>query len=619
MATQIGTINTLVGTVTTKTAEGTQRTLQAGDIVYQDDIIITGELGAVEVELTDGSIIDLGRNSEAALNPDSLYPEGNENADGDIIQQAILDGADPTQNAEPTAAGNNLALGGNEGTSIVSVQHLAPEITPQSGFDTTGINVALDDDIEQVGAEALQPTDDVPTVAPNATIRLDDDALANGNPGGNGDDVDSQKATGTLAHSFGANGEGTLLLSNTAAPAGFSYSLNGDGTVLIISQDGTSVLQVTLADTTSGNYTVTQLAPIDHPEGNDENNLDFNLAYQVTDSDGDTVNGQINISVDDDSPVVTVNQDVVNDVAYSFTVTNYDQDTSAGYHSSYGYYIKDDNGNPTTGTIIWDDVHAHDAESFSGVGLDASQGYSSSQGDLTGQVGFFIIPNGDNNNSSLADLTNVTFQNINGQWQAFDGANPIIGTGSHIIFDNKDLNLVDNTNHVQLTDSDMNPNNDLDINQHWEDLQIPGGDGDYNDVKMKVESTTVTLTGDSIDTDFGADGRGSIDFTLDDINISGDLTSNGKEVTFQASDADNDGYNDTLVGSTDDGDVLSIEGILDSDAELHLFAPVDSTNASTDDVQITANLSITDSDGDSAFATLNFNLDIALETPAVID
>ena len=213
----------------------------------------------------------------------------------------------------------------------------------------------------------------------------------------------------------------------------------------------------------------------------------------------------------------------------------------------------------------------------------------------------------------------MTFQNINGQWQAFDGANPIIGTGSHIIFDNKDLNLVDNTNHVQLTDSDMNPNNDLDINQHWEDLQIPGGDGDYNDVKMKVESTTVTLTGDSIDTDFGADGRGSIDFTLDDINISGDLTSNGKEVTFQASDADNDGYNDTLVGSTDDGGVLSIEGILDSDAELHLFAPVDSTNAGTDDVQITANLSITDSDGDSAFATLNFNLDIALETPAVID
>jgi hypothetical protein len=306
--------------------------------------------------------------------------------------------------------------------------------------------------------------------------------------------------------------------------------------------------------------------------------------------------------VDDDSPVVTVNQDVVNDVAYSFTVTNHDEVSSAGYNSSYGYYIKDGDGHPTTGVVVWDNVKDADATSITLSGQFSPD-----------QVGFFIIPNGDSNNPSLTDNTEITFQLVNGKWTAFDGGQALIGNGSPVLFDNADLNN-DSEDHVQ--------DNALIGNQNWEDLPIASGDGDYNDVNVNVEWTAVTVTGDSIDTaSFGADGPVSIDFTLDDINISGDLTSNGKEVTFEARDTDNDGYNDLLVGSTEDGDVLSIEGILDSDAELHLFAPVESTHEGTDDVQITANLSITDGDGDSAFATLNFNLDInqITETAAPLD
>jgi hypothetical protein len=83
---------TLIGTVTAKTAEGVQRILQTGDIVYQDDIIVTGEFGAVEIELTDDSLVDLGRNSEAVLDPDALYLEDNANTDVDAIQQATLGG-----------------------------------------------------------------------------------------------------------------------------------------------------------------------------------------------------------------------------------------------------------------------------------------------------------------------------------------------------------------------------------------------------------------------------------------------------------------------------------------------------------------------------------------------
>ena len=82
---EIGTIKTLIGTVTAKTAEGVQRTLQTGDIIFQDDIIVTGEFGAVEIELTDGSLVDLGQNPEAVLDPDTLYLEDNANTDVDAI------------------------------------------------------------------------------------------------------------------------------------------------------------------------------------------------------------------------------------------------------------------------------------------------------------------------------------------------------------------------------------------------------------------------------------------------------------------------------------------------------------------------------------------------------
>jgi len=63
--------------------------------------------------------------------------------------------------------------------------------------------------------------------------------------------------------------------------ADFSVSVNGAGTVLTIHQisTGLDVLQVSLTNTTDGSYTVTQLNPIDHPAGNDENNLAFTINY----------------------------------------------------------------------------------------------------------------------------------------------------------------------------------------------------------------------------------------------------------------------------------------------------------------------------------------------------
>ena len=77
--------------------------------------------------------------------------------------------------------------------------------------------------------------------------------------------------------------------------------------MLTISQGATAVLQVTLNNTTSGAYTVAQLAPINHPAGNDENNVEFTIKYVVKDGDNDTTTGSLKINVDDDVPVANSN------------------------------------------------------------------------------------------------------------------------------------------------------------------------------------------------------------------------------------------------------------------------------------------------------------------------
>src|SRR4029434_9058504 len=89
--------------------------------------------------------------------------------------------------------------------------------------------------------------------------------LAGGNSGGIGDDPNATNTSGTLAHSYGADGAGTMAYLTTGAPAGFSYALQGNGDLWVM-QGATHVLTLTINSTT-GPYTVTQVAPIDHPAG----------------------------------------------------------------------------------------------------------------------------------------------------------------------------------------------------------------------------------------------------------------------------------------------------------------------------------------------------------------
>ena len=151
------------------------------------------------------------------------------------------------------------------------------------------------------------------TVGENPLVRTDDDAVpgAEGNPGGPEDDVDAQNLSGTLSGS-GGDGGLTFDLLTTGAPEGFSYVNGPNGSVLVQQvQNGSAVTVLTITvDASTGDYTVTQNAPILHDsldgeEGDDtENNVEFTINYTVTDLDGDSDSGTLTINVDDDTPVV---------------------------------------------------------------------------------------------------------------------------------------------------------------------------------------------------------------------------------------------------------------------------------------------------------------------------
>lgn len=668
----VGTVQSVTGVVRAISEDGSERILRAGDSVAENEKIITGD-GVVVIAFTDGTVLDLGGNSSIVLNDDVLSPEGEQTAQSEksaneevaALQDALINNPnfDPTTELPAAAAGTPATgVADNDGHSTVSVNYLNPEAPVEAGFDTIGINQEF-----QQPEEDLPPVidDDSPPVIeengrPSAGATLEsvdeDDLGGKQNPisgeisdefnaatnlylypsyaQGNQDDApgdDNQGASapttvvGTLNASFGSDGAGDIVFNSAGQPALTSggetvfYWVSGDGhTLIAYTSEGmlfgqssggggnypaTVIFVAEITDPLTGAYSFSLEGPLDHSDGSTEDNLIVDVAYTITDSDGDTAQGALSIDIDDDSPVIELTKS--SDNASEFTIDNHDEVSSAGYHNSYGYYVKtlDSGGNvisnnPSKGVIVENDVHF----SHGGfTGPDTVLGYSQEQ------IGYFIIPNGDGRNAGLVDGQAVTFQFIGGQWQAFADiagvVTPIVGAGSHVLFDIASLNK-DGQDHMDDTN--------LIGNQNWEDLQIPNGDGDYNDVNINVNWSKVTVTGDAVESvSFGADGGGSssIDFTFDPFDIA--ATSNGAVIRLEAKDTDGDGLNDQIVGLAGGIEILTIDGILEGAYDVNVLGAIDDGVADVDQ-SITVHVAATDGDGDVTLADLNININIDL-------
>jgi VCBS repeat-containing protein len=325
----------LVATITDKDGDSTSATLNLGNAIsFKDDAptISAGQAGVASLQVDETNLaVDATTDYSGAFS-------GNYGADGagSIAYSLAISASGASSGLKDSASGSDIKLylesgqvvgrvGGSGGAVAFTVtvdsvgkvtldQKLALLHSPDSGVDqATGLSAAdlvklvatiTDKDGDSTSTSlnlgnAISFKDDAPT-AGNIDVKLDDDTLANGNPGGVGDDVNAQNTSGTVAHSFGADGAGSITWVTSGAPSGFTYETSGSN--LLVKQGATTVLTVTL-NSTSGAYQVVQNAPIRHPDGQDENNVQFQLTYKVTDKDGDSANGTLSLSVDDDTPV----------------------------------------------------------------------------------------------------------------------------------------------------------------------------------------------------------------------------------------------------------------------------------------------------------------------------
>lgn len=179
---------------------------------------------------------------------------------------------------------------------------------------------------------------DPSTKTPTAVV--DEDGLPGGAEGGVGD-VPGQSvvSTGRLGYSFGANGPASSgefswhlsdMPSLTSGGDPISYRLSGNGRSLVgTTPDGQRALSIQLSDVATGKYIVAIAQPLDHSSAGIEDNIAFSLGYTITDSQGLSADGKIDITINDDSPVA--NQDVATtDSATPVTVNILDNDRPGG-------------------------------------------------------------------------------------------------------------------------------------------------------------------------------------------------------------------------------------------------------------------------------------------------
>ena len=376
MATQIGIVKAIFGEATATAADGSIRTLQAGDKVFANELITTGPGGAIEIEFADGSVMDLGRNSQAMLDSEVFDPNATAVAEGaqddvpdDVaaIQQALLEGEDPTEIGEATAAGAGVE-GGNEGNNTaVFVDYLNPAVTPDAGFDTVGVTNEYDLPEEDIIIlEEEDPLVEESTPSTTATsVFVDEDDLGGeflfafvgpsgiqsafetdtglfsqfpfvfgNNDEAIGDDLPINSpttVTGSLNADFGTDGAGSVQFNPaTAQPAGLTsggepvqFWVSADGSMLVgyiltvpdyeydaqeaqgdFPEYAEIIFTAEIPDSGVTDFAFTLHGPLDQAPGGNENNLNIDLSYIISDSDGDTANGVLQINVDDDSPVI---------------------------------------------------------------------------------------------------------------------------------------------------------------------------------------------------------------------------------------------------------------------------------------------------------------------------
>ena len=249
-----------------------------------------------------------GKNTnEETLSPETSQPQPQPQAQPEAInasdieaevaaiQEALLSGEDPLEVGEATAAG-----GGTDGDSLhepVIINYNKPQVTPESGFDTTGLSI----DFDQPDPESLQDPDvdfevsisDLTPAIEGGDIVVDEDDLPQGS--------DLEKEATTVEGTFTISAEDgvgklsvdghTVIINGVFTPSSFTTAL---GNTIEFTSYNQSTGEIT--------YRYTLLANATHASGQGENELFEEFIVTLTDTDDDSVSDTLSIRIVDDVP-----------------------------------------------------------------------------------------------------------------------------------------------------------------------------------------------------------------------------------------------------------------------------------------------------------------------------
>ncbi|MBH3429554.1 retention module-containing protein, partial [Pseudomonas alkylphenolica] len=325
MAKLIGIVSKVVGQVFAVAEDGTRRVLVEGDRLFAGEQLQTGAAGAVAVHLQNGGELTLGRDSSMALSPqllanhaphvdapEALTPSEAQLTDVEKLQQAIASGVDPSQAADPTAAGpggSSAAGGVGGGHSFVMLSEVAGRVDPVIGFPTAGFNGFAELRSIDVGEFNNNVAPPVALVPPqeNNPVSLTGLTVDGGELSLN----EANLAAGSASDPAALTQSGSFTV---VAPDGV-FHLNVGGinivTAGVVTGVGQSIttglgntLTITGYDVSTGvvSYSYTLTGADTHPAGGGANGLSESIPVLVSDSDGDVASGSLDITVIDDVP-----------------------------------------------------------------------------------------------------------------------------------------------------------------------------------------------------------------------------------------------------------------------------------------------------------------------------
>ncbi|MBO9193450.1 VCBS domain-containing protein [Rhizobium sp. 16-449-1b] len=175
--------------------------------------------------------------------------------------------------------------------------------------------------------------DDAPTAGYAGRITVQETANTDGS-------FHDTSATGTMSFHAGADGAKitsiaygvsggnttpSIFDANVTTPV-VTVPLKSGGETIHIEQagaltlvgklaDGTPIFKVEVTNAATGEYKFTQLGPIDHPDGaktGADDGLRMKIVYTVTDADGDTATGSVQIDINDGGPTINGTAHAVN-------------------------------------------------------------------------------------------------------------------------------------------------------------------------------------------------------------------------------------------------------------------------------------------------------------------